>query len=72
MMQYQIYQLWAAERDLTPAERYAADTRRGELAAATSRSVSRAGRHIRAIGLRRSARHGHGLAGAPRTAALQD
>jgi hypothetical protein len=41
MMPYQSYQLWAAERTLTPAERRVADRHRGEVAAAVSRSLRR-------------------------------
>jgi len=42
MMPYQSYQLWQIERPKTPAEQYAADTRRGMFAAAVSRSARRA------------------------------
>src|SRR5215469_1153285 len=43
MMPYQSYQLWQAERTTTTWEQHAADVRRGELAAAVSRSCRRAG-----------------------------
>jgi len=60
MMQYQVYQLWAAERPKTIAEQRAADARNGAIAAAMSRSVSHATRHLNSAGLlarlRRSAR----------------
>jgi hypothetical protein len=39
MMPYQSYQLFEAERPKSIAERRAADARRGEFAAAVSRSV---------------------------------
>ncbi len=48
MMQYQLYQLWAAEHPRTAAAQRAADARTGALAAATSRSLSAAGRQLRA------------------------
>ena len=53
MMPYQSYQLWQAERATTAGEQHAADARRGELAAAVSRSCRRAGRLLgAAAGLR--------------------
>ena len=53
MMPYQSYQLWQAERATTVREQHAADARRGELAAAVSRSGRRAGRLLgAAAGLR--------------------
>lgn len=48
MMPYQTYQLWEIERAKTTSQQRAADKRRGELAAALSRSFSLAGRHVRA------------------------
>jgi hypothetical protein len=47
MTQYQVYQVWAAERTRTIGEQRAADARLGELAASTSRSVSNAARHLK-------------------------
>jgi hypothetical protein len=53
MMPYQSYQLWQAERATTAREQHAADARRGELAAALSRSGLWAGRALdAAAGLR--------------------
>jgi hypothetical protein len=49
MMPYQSYQLWATERPKTPAEQHAADARRGEFAAAMSRSFSTVGRQMRTL-----------------------
>lgn len=48
MTQYQVYQVWAAERTRTIGEQRAADVQLGELAASTSRSVSNVARHVRA------------------------
>ena len=53
MMPYQSYQLWQAGRATTAREQRAADARRGELAAAVSRSCGQTGRWLRAAaGLR--------------------
>lgn len=48
MMQYQLYQLWTAEHPRTAAAQRAADARSGALAAATTRTLSAAGRQLRA------------------------
>jgi hypothetical protein len=56
MMPYQGYQLWQAERATTAREQYAVDARRGELAAAVSRSCRRAGRLLGAAAGRRPRR----------------
>jgi hypothetical protein len=56
MMPYQSYQLWQAERATTARERYAADARRGALAAAVSRSGRQAGRLLGAAAGRRPRR----------------
>jgi hypothetical protein len=70
MMPYQSYQLWQAERATTAWEQRAADARRGELAAAVSRSCRRAGRLLgAAAGLRPHRRRPGWLAG--RSAAAQ-
>jgi hypothetical protein len=49
MMPYQSYQLWAIERPKTTAEEYAADARRGEFAAAMSRSFRSVGHQMRTL-----------------------
>jgi hypothetical protein len=49
MMPCQSYQLYEAERPKSAAEQRAADTRRGELAAAISRTISAASAPIRAV-----------------------
>lgn len=45
-MSYQGYQLWQIERPKTAAEQYAADVRRGMVAAAVSRSARQGARKI--------------------------
>jgi hypothetical protein len=72
MMPYQSYQLWQAERATTAREQHAADGRRGELAAAASRSLGRAGRLLgAAAGLRPRRWRSAWLAGKSRAAQLR-
>lgn len=53
MMPYQSYQLFDAERGRTPAEQRASDARRGEFAAAVSRSFRASFSHVRALAVGR-------------------
>jgi hypothetical protein len=72
MMPYQSYQLWQAERATTVREQHAADARRGELAAALSRSCRRAGRLLGAAAAPRPRRwHSDWLAGESTAAQLR-
>jgi hypothetical protein len=72
MMPYQSYQLGQAERATTAREEHAADARRGELAAAVSRSCRRAGRLLGAVArLRPGRRHSGWLAGQSTAAQLR-
>jgi hypothetical protein len=69
MMPYQSYQLGQAERTTTAREQRAADARRGELAAAVSRSGRRAGRLLGAAARLRPRRRRSGWLAGQSTAA---
>lgn len=56
MTAYQSYQLWATEGPKTPAEQHAVDARRGEFAAAVSRSFSSVGHQMRSVAFPRPRR----------------